>query len=91
MKTLLVSLSAVMLLGAAVASPALAVSGQEAIDKCNKVHNCTVYDGPGGILIFGPKGGVVDCPDKKSQCTATARENNTPTVPNGQANQASPN
>jgi hypothetical protein len=43
------------------------------------VHNCTVYDGPGGILIYGPKGGTVDCPTHTSQCTATPRKGAVPT------------
>jgi hypothetical protein len=74
MKTLFLSAVAASLLGAAFASPAFAMTGDEAIAKCHKVHNCTVYDGPGGILIFGPKGGVVDCPTHTSQCTATPRK-----------------
>ena len=75
MKTLLLSISAITLLGAAFASPALAMNGAQAVAKCHKVHNCTVYQGPdGAIVIWGPKGGTVECPNKSSPCTATPRQ-----------------
>lgn len=75
MKILFLSAVTATLLGAAFASPALAMTGAQAVAKCHKVHNCTVYQGPdGGIVIWGPKGGTVECPNKSSQCTAKPRE-----------------
>jgi hypothetical protein len=88
MKTLLLSVTAVTLLGAAFATPSLAMTGEEALAKCAKVKNCAHYDGPGGILIFGPNGGVVDCPDKNSQCTATPRKGAAATRQDNVINQA---
>ena len=86
MKTLLISALAATLFSAAFATPSFAMTGDEAIAKCHKVHNCTVYDGPGGVLIFGPKGGTVDCPTHTSQCTATPRKGAAPTRQNNVIN-----
>lgn len=75
MKTLFLSAVAATLLGAAFASPALAMDGAHALAKCLKVHGCAHHEGPdGGIVIFGPKGGVVECTSKTAQCTATPRQ-----------------
>jgi hypothetical protein len=74
-KTLFLSAVAATLLGAAFTSPVLAMNGAQALAKCLKVHNCAHHEGPdGGIIIFGPKGGVVTCPSRTAQCTATPRQ-----------------
>jgi len=79
MKTLFVSAIVLTTLASAFVTPAFAMTGDEALAACKKVKNCATYDGPGGILIFGPNGGVVDCPTHTSQCTATPRKGATPT------------
>lgn len=54
----------------AVTTPGFALDGQEALDQCNATRDCAHNDPqPGGpIVIVGPKGGLVECKDEKSEC-----------------------
>ena len=57
-------------------TPAFALTGHEAAVKCENTPGCYVsYEEGGGVVIFGPKGGVVMCTGPTAQCVAGIKTN----------------
>lgn len=67
MKLIAISVLTVSIIAAT--TPAFAMKGREATGKCIDTPGCSIHpNGDGGVIIFGPNGGAVECLTLDSEC-----------------------
>jgi hypothetical protein len=68
-KMKLIAITALALASLAVATPAFALNGVDAVLQCGNTPGCKATgNGIGGVIIYGPNGGTVECTTMESEC-----------------------